>query len=230
MDCCLYADVYGFSALVREDVDATAQRLVSLTQKCTAIVNRVHAGQAFSTHLSFFSDNLMMIFKTVDVDESQPNAADKVRKNSLVTVQSFLVTCGKLYSCSIEENLPFRGAVAVGDISVSGNQFLGSPIIRAVEFEKRVRLPLIFLPEAEIQNLGQHCSSEELQAILNVASEDIEFSDGLTAAIPIIPAKVEPIIKFALEHYSTQRINPLTSKSARDWKNVHQLLAKMKDK
>ena len=217
MDLCLYADVYGFSAMVRRDLDATAESLKTLTKRCVALVESRKRTASGHINLQFFSDNLMLVL--------QPKSSDPgVLCDCL---EEFIILCADLYYESILTNLPLRGAIGVGNLIVLEGQFLGVPVIEAVEIEKQIRLPFIFITEQMIDRTRSKCHNHRIEQLFTQKPIDIPFGDGVLSALPIIPADTHALTEFAKGKYRSYRLSPGTAKPAKDWFQVAKIVAEL---
>jgi hypothetical protein len=134
---CLYADVYGFKSIVRRNLTDAATRLQAFTQDTNKIIDLFHSGGEVSINHHFFSDNLMILCSCPD----EMDVCDIPRLWG-----TFLALCREIYEISIDHELLLRGCISVGAIEITSNQFLGEPVIEAVEIEKGIRLPFLFVP------------------------------------------------------------------------------------
>jgi hypothetical protein len=220
MDLCLFADVYGFSALVRSDLEGTAENLSKLSLCIVDTINNCRERfECSNIHLNLFSDNIQMVCK---------NTCIQTPEQTINQWSHFSALCTSLYELSFEHQLPLRGCVSSGEIAISGQQVLGLPIINAVQIEKHIRLPFIFVPEETLDQINKIISIDRSIPPIEAILEDIYFGDGILSVYPLLPSKnkLKQYAVTARKLYEAQRKIPQTSKSALDWRSYAIMLEK----
>ncbi len=210
----LFADVYGFSAMVNSNLDETNDKLKKLHTRFERIINIKikSACDNYSIQYYLLSDNVFLVY---DTGES------KNQTQSTQCWEAFYDTCLKLYEASIDFDLPLRGGIGAGDLISEGTRLLGAPIIEAAEFEKNISLPFIFIPESIISYLHENkvFSTKYFEKYEN-KSVDIPYQQGLIACYPILPLNGEKIENYAKSKYHKYRGAIKTSKPAKAWKDA----------
>ena len=142
----LFADVYGFSAMVKENMTLTNESLKDFHSKAERLLKKkISLSQdRYKIFYYLLSDNIFLVY---DADTCS-NQLDCIR-----CWEAFHEVCAELYQISIECDLPLRGGVAAGDLIATEKVLLGKPVIEAAEFEKNIGLPFIFIQESTLEFL-----------------------------------------------------------------------------
>lgn len=217
MDLCLFADVYGFSAMVRENLSDTSARLKVLSDTCESLVMHYTPCNNEKISLHLFSDNIMLVSQL----GSNLDPSDKIE-----SMQAFVNLCTQLYTASVSQEMPLRGCVAVGDVETRGSQLLGKPIIEAAEFEKNIRLPFLFVPARMIDSLTgfEKNVSPSFGNVFHMQPKDIPYGQGIISTYLILPTDKSSIKSLATKLYIKYRKHEYLSKPALDWKNVIEII------
>jgi len=216
----LFADVYGFSDLVKTDIENTSAQLAKLQNEISSMLRRkerICADEGIEISYFVLSDNIFLIFGSQSYEENNPN-----NENIL---SAFINTCGEIYNLSIKHELPFRGAVTAGKVIADSPLLLGKPVIEAVRFEEKVSMPLIFIPVSTLDALGASNFCSEL--VLNRKRElsvDVPFDGGLTSCFPIISSDSSLVKRFAFSSYSALKRIPSKSRPAKAWKQTIEVI------
>ena len=210
---CLFADVYGFSAMVLEnDPDELSSRLRGFHKGISEILKR-REKQTFK--LIQFSDS---IFLTKAAGE----------RNFLSNLESFLNVCLEIYSLSMTHRFPLRGCITYGDLRVTNSAIIGGALLQAYSIEKDIGLPLIILPGFTVHSFPNKFQ----QAIWKYLAEpiDLRLRDGIISAVPILPSADLKVKNYAEERYIELAQSFGKERPAGAWKKLLQVIENRIDK
>lgn len=223
MKICLFADVYGFSAMVAQssaEVAEQLQKLLDYTKEHFSIleqgISKIDTDGVSSAMLYIFSDNIIVAFEISD-------ALAKQKKHQLWGC--FQMFCADIYQQSFDVEMPLRGCISAGDIEFAENVVVGTSIIEAVAVEKRIGLPIIFIPKLTLERIYQDGAMPRryFEDHLKFVS-DFEFAEGVLAGFPILPQSKSEMLQKAEHYYQKYRVNLNTTKPAKMWKKLITLI------
>lgn len=144
-----FLDVFGFSALVRSAKAKKAKELISrLSDAHTAV--RKDFSQVQSPAKTFiFSDSMFLVYKFTNSSSA-----------SLLLNRCVDDVC-RMMDLFAKRELPLRGGIAFGSITLDDNVLLGEPVLQAVDYERIAIAPVVLLPQAQLNAAG--CTGDSLK-------------------------------------------------------------------
>ena len=124
-----FCDIYGFSALIRADVQMLSERMFDLLQSLDDI-----AKQGFA--IQHFSDSFVVTAKT-----------SIGREEGLKAILEFLPA---ILDAATARGFALRGGVSYGETIVKNNVALGTAVLTAYKYEHMIAAPIVWLPETEV--------------------------------------------------------------------------------
>lgn len=132
-----YVDVYGFVSMLEAKKDEALSRQLS---KCHEELSRLPLWDANPPHICIFSDS-MFIFYPVLGNEAE---------EKFEVMQRCIDDVGDIMALFADKGLPLKGGIAYGELSVGENLLVGSAVVRAVQYEKMIGMPVVILPVREL--------------------------------------------------------------------------------
>lgn len=123
-----FCDIYGFSSLIREDVQSLSARIFDLLENLRAIPK-----QGFE--IQHFSDSFVVTAK-----------ASIGRQEGMRAILEFIPS---LLDVAAARGLALRGGISYGQTIVKSNVALGTAVLKAYEYEHMITAPVVWLPESE---------------------------------------------------------------------------------
>ena len=208
---CFLADVYGFSARVRDDSLDAHRRLLRLHHAVSQLLEanrRTFPDRVY--HSYYFSDNLCVAGPLVD--DTQRHFVD------------FLSLAEDIHRRSVEVDLPLRGCITFGELTFGPNTIVGPALVEAARYEKTVTLPLVFLPLPTLAKLRQRGAIPDLNRLRLAEVCDLHAGRGLVSAHPLVCTHRDELQRYALDKFEEcRRVNGLEDASAA-WKSVFTLV------
>jgi hypothetical protein len=200
-----YLDVYGFKSIVKATSNISAEtpvfdRLKNIHSKLSSRLNK-------NTILFILSDNYFLI--------------NPVSQDPMAAYENCLADVRALIDLHVKSDLPLRGGIAFGPVSVGQNTLVGDPVIRAVTYERLSRVPLVLLPEREIEAANL---SIKPPIFVNHAVTDEHNVAGIISSTFVVPQNARSFIEYCENKYRTHRING-PEKVAKDWLDTVRVLA-----
>jgi len=181
-----YIDIFGFGAeLLEPDLDALSARLNKLHE---SIEKEIPANENF--HLYMLSDSIVIFC----------SHKERQRANALTDLVNLLV---KIQTVAIKLEFVFRGVITHGKLVYGRRVCLGTPLLKAVRLEAQLGIPLVVLPETELDRAEDIFPIEPLGPLI------IPTKNGLLLATPVFPAPIDEFRKHARQKFhDTARDGP----------------------
>lgn len=150
--------------MVRLDIDQVTDRLQCVHSQ----ISQMHELKACKIYM--FSDSLIL------TSDATGEPAD--------TVDLLITAVRKILSAGLDKKLLFRGAIAYGEMICGDRVCVGTPLIRAVDMEKRLYFPIVVVPAAEALNSGIS------ETLLGPEYSPTRTKSGLILAQQIFPTDI----------------------------------------
>lgn len=212
MHLVFFSDVYGFSALVKEDIERVGNNIQKLHTELQRISHNFHEEGLIHKYF-VLSDNILA-------------STELPRDDSVVqNIELFVQFCSDVYEASLRCDLPLRGCLTVGEAIITDNVILGRPVIEAVEFESHINLPLLFIPKKVVSSLkALFIEHENTFNQIFHTSYDLAYRDGIVGCYILQPDNKQELIELADKLYAQYSASLNTPKPALAWKIVAGLL------
>ncbi|SMD14520.1 hypothetical protein [Rhizobium sp. RU36D] len=184
-----FVDVYGFTQLLRDSKGnlVDLHRRIEQAQKASQVRFEKKGVKYFP-----FSDNLFIAVPTTG-------------SNNADALELLLSAVREAIDKHIVQDLPLRGGIAFGPVSFSSGLLVGEPVIRAVEYEKSVGLPMVILPEYETSVCADiHGLIKKFIKIPYPASSS---RPGILSVCTIIPKRPHGYVEYANRRMEQFSIN-----------------------
>jgi len=202
-----YLDIYGFKSIVgKSELTEDHSMLFSkLSSVHSQLAERIHK----NTTLFILSDNYFIV---------NPVGQDRVSayENCLGDVRAAI-------DLHIKADLPLRGGIAYGRVAIGPNVLVGRAVVRAVDYERLSRVPLVMLPAREVE-------------LANIVIQPPKFIDhnvvdqlnasGIISSTFVVPVNPRSYVEYCEEKYTYFRVHG-PEKVAKDWLDVAQVLSKL---
>jgi hypothetical protein len=173
-----YIDIYGFGP------ELTDPNLAALSEKLRALQAAIDKIISIdpNLHLYMLSDSIVVFSSHFDGE----------RARALTTLINCLV---KIQTVAIELEFVFRGTVSNGNIVYGNRVCLGPALSRAVRLEAQLALPLVIVPEIEIDRTVDIFPFEPAGPLV------VPTKGGLILGTPIFPAPIDKFRQHARKRF-----------------------------
>lgn len=204
----VFLDVFGFGAML---VDRDSAEIQGQLARCRDRMLQMPAWEDDAPNVYAFSDSVFLLYEV-----ASPVEKLQVLKRCREDVEELL-------GIFADEKLPLRGGISFGEVNFGPFVLIGQPVARAVEYEGRLRVPLVLLPAKELGD------AEAGGIGFLPKMEDVELKDGhLMHGVLISPIPIDSLIELADEEFLETRIHgPYHVASV--WKEVLSVLRRVRE-
>jgi hypothetical protein len=202
-----YLDVYGFKSIIRnaELTNDQVKLFTSLSSIHSEMAEYIHRDTIVFT----LSDSYFLV--------------NPVRNDPISAYNNCLADIRTAIRLHIDHDLPLRGGVAYGPVSISTNVLIGSAVVRAATYERLSRIPLVMLPQRELE-----LASIEIESSSFVDHQVVDETNrsGIVSSTFVVPVNARTYIDFCHNKSGFYRVHG-PEKVAKDWLEVVQVLSKL---
>jgi hypothetical protein len=209
---CLLADIYGFGAVAKSDPEGALKNLKEFQDR---IVNLIRTDERTFPDRNFvwrvFSDT---IFLALDLTK------DATRR-----FEGFILLAERLYSISLDSDLPLRGCLTFGEAFIDGNSLVGMPLIVAAQYEKIMTIPCLMFPSSTVKEIQESklLNSADILKLLGPNCR-LLLQDSLLSFHPMVQSNRKKVKEYAKEKFEFYKDQPSLLKPAASWYRLYDLL------
>ncbi len=136
----------------------------------------------------------------------------------------FISLAEDIHRCSIDVELPLRGCITFGELTLGPNTVVGPALVEAARYEKTVTLPLIFLPLPTLAKLSKGGVVKEVSRLQLSSACDLPSGRGIVSAHPLVCTNRDALRQYSHRQFEQCRRATGLEDAAAAWKSVLSLV------